>query len=121
MKLFSAYIRQRQKGILAFFLFCAIFAASFILYHLPVGAVVYPTLFCVLLGCVFVFWDFSHAKQKHEALLEIQNLTAAMMDSLPEAHTIEDGDYQAILRALKNEVIDGNASASARYQDMVEY
>ena len=121
MKLFSAYIRQRQKGILAFFLFCAIFAASFILYHLPVGAVVYPTLFCVLLGCVFVFWDFSHAKQKHEAQLEIQNLTAAMMYSLPEAHTIEDGDYQAILRALKNEVIDGNASASARYQDMVEY
>ncbi len=121
MKLFWAYIRQRQKGIFVFFLFCAIFAVCFFLYHLPVEAIVYPALFCFLLGGVFVVWDFSHAKQKHEALFEIQNLTAAMMDSLPEPLGLDDEDYQAIIRAFQNEMAESNTLASARYQDMVEY
>ncbi len=121
MKLFLSYIRQRQKGLIALILFCAVFAASFLLYHLPIGAIVYPALFCILLGAVFAAWDFSRAKQKHQALLEIQSLTAAMMGSLPEVHGADDEDYQAIIHALQNEVIESNALASARYQDMVEY
>ncbi len=121
MRLFLSYIRQRQKGLIAFVLFCAVFAASFILYHLPVGAVVYPTLLCILLGSVFVIWDFYHARQKHKMLLEVQHLTAAMINSLPEVQGIDDEDYQAIIRTLQNEVTESNALASAKYQDMVEY
>ncbi len=121
MKLLLSYIRQRQKGLIALILFCAVFAASFLLYHLPIGAIAYPTLFCILLGSVLAVWDFSRAKQKHEALLEIQNLTAAMIDSLPEVQGADDEDYQAIIHALQNEVNENNAFASARYQDMVEY
>lgn len=121
MKLFFSYIRQRKKGFLVFFLFCAVFAASFLLYHLPVGAIVYPALLCILLGSVFVIWDFSHAKRKHKTLLEVQNLTAAMINSLPEVQGMDDEDYQAIIRVLQNEVIESNALASARYQELVEY
>ncbi len=121
MRLFLLYIRQRQKGLVAFVLFCTVFAASFILYHLPVGAVVYPTLLCILLGSVFVIWDFYHARQKHKTLLEVQHLTAAMINSLPEVQGIDDEDYQAIIRTLQNEVTESNALASAKYQDMVEY
>lgn len=121
MNLFLSYLRQRQKGILAFFLFCAVFAVSFLLYHLPIAAIVYPTLFCVLLGCVFAVWDFSRAKKKHHALLEIQNLSASMISAFPEPHGTDDEDYQAIIHALQNEAIESSALASARYQDMVEY
>ncbi len=121
MKLFLSYIRQRQKGLIALILFCLVFAASFLLYHLPIGAIVYPALFCLLLGTVFAVWDFSRAKQKHQELLKIQNLTAAMIGSLPEVHGVDDEDYQAVIRGLQKEVMDSNAFASARYQDMVEY
>ncbi len=121
MTLFLSYIRQRRKGLIALILFCTIFAASFLLYHLPMGAIVYPTLFCILLGFAFVAWDFSRAKQKHQALFEIQSLTAAMIDSLPEPQGADDEDYQAIIRALQNEMAESNTLASARYQDMVEY
>ena len=121
MKLFLSYIRQRQKGLIAFVLFCAVFAASFLLYHLPILAILYPALFCILIGAVFVIWDFSRAKQKHQMLSEIQNLTAATLDTLPEAHGADDEDYQDIIRMLQQEVLESNDLASARYQDLVEY
>ncbi len=121
MKLLLLYIRQRQKGLVALILFCAVFAASFLLYHLPLAAIVYPTLLCILLGSVFAVWDFSRVKRKHQAMLGIQNLTAAMIHSLPEVQGVDDEDYQAIIHALQNEVTESSALASARYQDMMEY
>ncbi len=119
--LFFSYLRQRRKGLLALVLFCAVFAVSFILYHLPVRAVLYPTLFCILLGAVFVIWDFSRAKRKHETLSEIQKMTAALIGDLPEPQGADDEDYQAIIRTLKREVADNSAVASARYRDLVDY
>ena len=121
MKLFLSYIRQRRKGLMMFALFCAVFIASFILYHLPLGAIIYPTLFCILLGAIFVIWDFSRAKQKHQMLSEIQNLTAATLETLPETHGMDDEDYQAVIRMLRNEVIKSNDFAFARYQELTEY
>lgn len=121
MKLFLSYLRQRRRGLIAFVLFCAVFAASFMLYHLPAGAIVYPALFCTLLGAVLVIWDFSRARQKHQRLCEIQNLTAAMLEALPEARGVDDEDYQAVIRMLQDEVIERSALASARYQELMEY
>lgn len=121
MKLFWAYLRQRQKGIFVFFLFCVVFTASFLLYHLPVRALAYPTLFCLLSGSVLVIWDFSHARQKHRLLHDIQQFTAAMMDALPEPQGADDEDYQAIIRALQQEMAENTALAAAQYQDMLDY
>ncbi len=121
MRLFFSYLRQRRKGLLALALFCAVFTVSFILYHLPISAVLYPTLFCILLGAAFVIWDFSRAKRKHEKLSEIQKMTAAIIGVLPDPRGADDEDYQAIIRALKREVNESNAASSARYQDLVEY
>ncbi len=121
MQLFFSYLRQRRKYFLMLMLFCAIFAVSFILYHLPMRALLYPTLLCILLGSAFVIWDFSRAKRKHETLSEIQKMTASLIGVLPEPQGADDEDYQAIIRTLQQEVTDSNAAASARYQDLVEY
>ncbi len=102
-------------------IFCAVFAVSFVLYHLPVRALLYPALLCILLGTAFMIWDFSRAKRKHEILSEIQKMTAALIDNLPEPQGTDDTDYQAIIRNLQREVTDSSALASARYQDLVEY
>ena len=44
MKLFFRYLHQHRRGLLLAGLFCVIFCVSFLLYHLPVGAVLYPAL-----------------------------------------------------------------------------
>ena len=121
MQFFLSYLRQRRRGLTALLLFCAVFAASFILYHLPPGAVLYPAFVCVLLGTVFVIWDFSRARQKHRMLSELRGMTAAMIDSLPEVQGADDADYQAVIRMLQREVRENSAAASARYQDLTEY
>ena len=54
MRLFAAYLKQRVKVLVAFALFCVIFAIIFGLYRLPLGAVIYPAVLCAILGAVFV-------------------------------------------------------------------
>lgn len=121
MILFQVYVKQHRKGIFAIILFCAIFSLSFFLYHLPIEAVIYPTLICTALGLVFVCADFSHKYRKHRQTSEIKKLTAAMITSLPPVESIEEGDYQDIINALQNEIMDLTTSSSARYKELMEY
>ncbi len=121
MEFLWAYIRQHRNVIGAWCLFCVIFGVSFYLYHLPVAATVYPAMLCGLFGCGFAVRDFRRVKRRHAHLCEVRKLTAALMASLPEAATIEDADYQAIIAQLRREVAAVGAEASAKYQDMMEY
>ena len=121
MTLFQAYIKQHKKGIFALILFCVIFGLSFFLYHLPIEAVIYPTLICIALSLVFVGIDFSHKYRKHRQISEIKKLTAAMITSLPSIESIEDRDYQDIINALQNEITNLSTSYAARYQELMEY
>ncbi len=121
MELFWLYIKQHRKGIIALVLFCAVFFVTFLLYHLPLKAVLYPSLLCVILGLVFVIIDFSRVKQKHKQLSEIKKLSATMISSLPDIESVEDRDYQQIIKVLKTETASLETITSARYRDMVDY
>ncbi len=121
MALFWKYIRQHGKVILATLLFCVIFALVFALYHLPLGAALYPTLLCGLIGILFLALDFVRTKRKHAALERLSQLTAAMMDELPRACSMEEEDYQAVIRALQSEVAELESASSAKYRDMMDY
>ncbi len=121
MELFWSYIKQHRKGIIALVLFCAVFFVTFLLYHLPLKAVLYPSVLCIILGLVFVAIDFSRVKQKHKQLSEIKKLSAAMISSLPDIESVEDRDYQEIIKDLKTETARIETITSARYRDMVDY
>ena len=121
MELFWSYIKQHRKGIIALVLFCAVFFVTFLLYHLPLKAVLYPSLLCIILGLVFVAIDFFHVKQRHKQLAEIKKFSAAMISSLPDIESVEDRDYQEIIKALKTETVSLETITSARYRDMVDY
>lgn len=121
MELFKAYIKGRRKSITVFFLFCAVFFATFLLYRLPMKAVLYPTLLCSLLGIIFISVDFARVRRKHKQLSEIKELTAAMISSMPAIENVDDKDYQAIIKALQSEISSLHTLTSTRYRDMTEY
>lgn len=121
MRLFFSYLRQRRRGMLAFLLFCAVFICSFLLYRLPARAVLYPALFCALLGLMFLLRDFSRALKKHRMLVRLQGTSAETGCPLPEAQGLDDEDYQAVIRALREEAGKNSALAAERYQELVEY
>ncbi len=121
MKLFSMYLKQCRKTVLILLFFYVIFAVTFLMYHLPMKAVIYPALLCSLLSIIFIIVDLSRARKKHAKLVELRKLTADVIYSLPAIQGIEDGDYQEIILRLKEEQSQLETAMNNRYTDMIDY
>lgn len=121
MKFAAKYIRQRCRSILFYLTACMVFGAMFALYHLPMQAVIYPVLLCALLAVVWMIADVIREFRRHKMLLHAQNLSAALMDDLPPAGSIEEEDYQNIIRMLCAQQQALETQLSTRYSDMIDY
>lgn len=121
MALFWKYLKQKRKIILIQIVFFMLFFISYMLYHLPVSAALYPIVLCLIMGVLLLIYDFIHFRQKHLRLAEMQHLTAELMADLPVAATIEENDYQEIIYALREEQQQMLNHMDMRYQDMIDY
>lgn len=121
MKLFVQYMKQIRRGAFAGAAFCIIFFFSFALYHLPVKAVIYPAMLCLLLGLLFVILDFFRMKRKHDVMVRIKGLTDVITEALPRIDRIEDEDYQCIISLLSKEHNDYVRDSRRKYAEMVDY
>ena len=121
MKLWMKYIRQRRRGILAGVFFCMIFTISFALYQLPVKAVWYPAILCLVFGILFTLLDFRRVEQKHRMLTGVQEFTDLLTETLPAVDGIEDEDYQALIRMLKRDHEKAVSDHQQTQSEMVDY
>ena len=121
MKLFLRYLRQRLRLFIVGAVFCFVFAVSFLLYHLPIGAVLYPTLLCAALGILIMVFDFLRVKREHEALSSIRSMTDVIAGLFPKIDGIKDEDYQQILRLISEEYNDYRTQTNRKYADMIDY
>lgn len=121
MQFFTAYLKQRKIIILAFVLFFLVFAISFLMFHLPIEAVFYPSLVCALIGIIIIGIDYYKAYEKHKQLEKMQKLSDILIGSFPEATSIEDDDYRKIIDLLCEEQKQLSNHMTARYTDMVDY
>lgn len=121
MKIFGAYIKQKSKILLIILLFCIIFAIVFYLYKLPVEAVIYPSLLCILFGTILIVLDFAKIKRRYKILEKLGNMPSAMIDKLPSVSNINDYGYQRIIRSLQKEISQLEADSNNRFNDMVDY
>lgn len=121
MKLLIQYLKQRRTVIIAFIIFCTIFAVSFWLYHLPVEAVAYPAILCVLTTIAYAVLDLRKVKAHHAELMRLRSLSAELMDALPPADSIESEDYQTIIRLLREEQRMTISSAQEQHAQMIDY
>lgn len=121
MKIFGAYIKQKSKILLTILLFCIIFAIVFYLYKLPVEAVIYPSLLCILFGAILMVLDFAKIKRRYKILEKLGNMPSAMIDELPSVSNINDYGYQRIIRSLQKEISQLESDSNNRFNDMVDY
>lgn len=121
MRLFFYYLRSCRRRFLAEGIFCAIFAGSFWLYHLPVKAVLYPMLLCMGIGAVLIAVDFARVRQKHELLQKIHTFTDVLTENLPPAESVTDADHRQIIRLLGEEHNAYRVKTEQKYTDMIEY
>lgn len=115
------YIRTKLPLIILLMTFAVVFAVSFALYRLPVEAVIYPTLLCLVFGTAFLIYRYSRVKDTCKKLELISEMKAETIESLPQPDTLCEYYEQEIIFALKNEVICVKANADAEYRDMIDY
>ncbi len=121
MKLFLKYLRDRYKFIVLTAVLFLIFIVSFLLYRLPLKAIMYPTFLCVFILLCFLASDFIRVKIKHIKLNNLKNLTAEMIEENIFDDTIFDSDYAQIILSLKEKIVDIKSQDFANYNDMVDY
>jgi signal transduction histidine kinase len=115
----KSWLRARLPALGLGALCCAVFAVTFALYGLPLGAVLYPALICAAAWLVYVLLRGAQAARKHKTLAA---LTAALTeDMLPPPETAEDRDYRRIIRLLQEARQRQATEAGRSYDAMVEY
>lgn len=120
-ELFFIYIRRYGTAIFVFIFFSLIFAASFMLYRLPIEACIYPAMLCLVSGVLFLIYSFAKTQKKHRLLEKTKSLSSAMITELPQIEGIEDFDYQKIIRALQREHSDYVSETEMKYNEMIDY
>lgn len=121
MKLFLKYLQGNRKVITLFIMFSIIFALVFLMYHLPMKAVIYPVLLCMLVGIIYFIIDFTLNKRKYILLDKTSRLSADMIKDLPQAENMVEESYQAIINAIQAEITDFKSESTSKYNDMIDY
>ena len=121
MKLFLSYLKSRRRAIEALLVACAVFAATFKLYHLPLDAVLYPALLCAFFGMIALAVNFRRVRARHRRLLDAIRQAGELETGLPEPESIEEADYRALVDALRRAMNDSADRAAARYRDAIDY
>lgn len=117
MKLFLRYLQSKLGVLLLFLAFAVILAVSFLLYHLPAEAVLYPSALCVLLGILVLVIDFIHVRRRHAVLQGLKEMDT----ELPEVRDIEAEDYREIVRLLREANREARTRAETDMAAMVDY
>lgn len=123
MKLFIQYLRMRKREFLLFLLFALVFLISFLLYHLPAAAVLYPVVICLFFSVIIITLDFTRLYKKHQELrLLIDNLSSlSNFIYFPEADSFLETDYQVLANMLAAENRNLEAEQKRRYTDISDY
>lgn len=112
MKLFASYLKYRAKLIAACLVVGGVFASSYLLFEMPVIAVLYPLILTLIAGIIAMVIDFILFVRRHENILS---------EELPEPANKLEEDYQLIIEKLNEEARFAEKHSSEKYNDMIEY
>lgn len=116
------YLREQFGGILRQILYVCIFAGVFLLYHLPLAAVLYPALLCLLLGCLFAGSSFLRAYGRHKKLMALMPLEAgALREALAQNPELPRPEEGLLLRKLCRETQLTQDKMNGAYREMMDY
>ena len=95
-----AYLKRQWKLLLLLLGIVGVFAAVFSLYDLPLEAVGYAAVLCLVLGGVLFVLGFWRFRSRHHQLRRLLDQAEGPVLPLPPAGDLLESDYQALLRAV---------------------
>ena len=117
----TAYLKRQWKLLLLLAGAGAVFAAVFALYSLPVEAVAYAGLLCLMLGLVLFALGYSAFLRRHRELEGLLRKVHESVLPLPPPRGVLEADYQALLRAVCADRVRLAAENRDRLEDMTDY
>lgn len=126
MTFVGCYLREHRGIICIEILFACIFAVTFLLYHLPLAAVLYPVSLCFFAGCLYLGLSMYKAYVKHQKMALVAALGGAAVREVLEEDvsgnkSILEADYRKIIGNLCGEICSMEERANASYLEMIDY
>ena len=120
-KLLKEYLRMKIKGASLFISFAAIFAVVFYLFQLPLTAVGYGFLICLLVGLIFALLDFRGICKRHLELERAEKEVGLYLDNLPKGKNLIEEDYRKLVKSLFEDKRASEEEKEERYKEMIDY
>ena len=117
----AAYLKRQRKLLLLLAGIAAVFAAVLSLYDLPVEAVGYAALLCLVLGIVLFIPGFCRFRARHQALRRLLAQAEEPVLPLPPAADLLEEDYQALLTAVAAHRMRLLSRERDKLEDMTDY
>lgn len=121
LRLIPAYLRRRLLGIVAFLLFALLFALVFFLYALPLEAVGYAALLCLLAGLPLTLWGFARFVGRHRQLEMLRSRITLGLDGLPASRNLLEQDYQQLLTLMQEDKVRQITLADQAASELLDY
>lgn len=121
MEYFVRYIKKKLSGIIIYMISCVVFLVSFVLYHLPIAAVLYPALLCGIGIVMYIFIDYKRHIKQHKKMVMLLNLPENMISELEDMKLCDDEDYRQLIIRLKDLMNRHETEFDVRIKDMTEY
>ncbi|HIZ17277.1 MAG TPA: sensor histidine kinase [Firmicutes bacterium] len=121
MGLLIKYIKQHIKAVVLYFIFAVIFAIVFMLYRLPIMAVIYAASVCLFIGIIALVLNFILFVRKHKRLQELIKDIKVTCEHLPSPGGPLEEDYQEIVHAVYNDRQEITNKMRVEYTDLAEY
>ena len=115
------YLKQRRKWLLLLACCVLVFAVSFLLYHLPLAAVLYPSALCAALVLGWFLADYRKQREKKKRLTHLAALPDDLTERLEEAPGSLEETYETIIRNLSQREQDFRREQQRREADRADY
>ncbi|MBE5861794.1 MAG: HAMP domain-containing histidine kinase [Lachnospiraceae bacterium] len=115
------YLKEKQAIVIVFLACACIYFVTFALYHFPLEAVLYPTVFCALLLMGTFIYEYRKYRAKHEELMLLQNLPDYLMESLKKYQKQDDQDYVELIRLVMERAGEERLEHQKKMTDSIDY
>lgn len=122
MKLLLSYLKDRRKVILMFIVYELIFCAIYILYQLNnFFELFYGVVISVFISLCYGIWDFWNYRKRIETINEACINVENMPELLPMAISLQEQQYQEIIKNLLAERQRLLFNADLKASEMIDY
>lgn len=117
----GGYARARLPLLLLLGGVLLLFLIVYLLYHIDFGAFGYAAVLAAVFIAGFAAVDFRRYARRHMALMHLRHSISAGLYGLPEAASLLEADYQALLSLLHEDRMRLQSEADSQRTELTDY